>query len=341
MAGYILGLYPEFACLADRCPATCCSGWKIIIDIQAFQRFHQIPDEKLRQDILGSIVEQEDVLRFVNRSNGDCAMLDTDGLCRIQRNTEESMLCHTCRKYPRLSANLPQPDGEMGIWLSLAASCPVVAEYILDGQVTWFRMDAAGNMRELSAEQAIELADFTGLSENSRWMQSLDGSDASCVRLDPARCFDVFVDIAMEALDVMIQFAGIPYLEGSFDLYDAEEPDMEKFHSFFEETQAQWQPFVRQYTYYRFPSRYLEFPAEELRDRVRQVQGELLLMRVMLCSRYCLSGGLNRADWLDIIHWVYRFCVHGECMAKKVHDMFVSWSIDWLQMVYQNVRLQL
>lgn len=332
MAGYILGLYPEFSCLADRCPATCCSGWKIVVDDKAYQRFDQLSNESLRRDIMGNIVEQDGVFRFANRSNGDCAMLDTDGLCRIQRNTQESMLCNTCRKFPRLSADLSQQD--MGIWLSLAASCPVVAEYILDGRVDWLYMDADGHTSALSSGQETALAETTGWSAQGRRIERLEQTVSHPKTMDIEKCFDAFVDIAMDVLDVVIQCSGVSYLEGSFDWYDAEVPDLEIFQSFFAKTRKDWQQFVQQYSCYRYPSRYLEFPQEEVQDRIRQVQGELLLMRVMLCSRYCVNGLLKRTDWMEILHWVYRFCAHGERTAEKIHEMFVSWNMYLFQMIY-------
>lgn len=317
MAGYILGLYPEFSCIADQCPSTCCSGWRIVVDREAYKRFCQIEDTMLRQDILGNLINKDGELRFRNRTNGDCAMLDADGLCRIQRQAQEQTLCNTCRKFPRLTANLSQGEQEDGvnIWLSLAASCPVVAEYILDGQVIWLRLESKGQIHSASVQEIEELAELVGMPNIiSKSVQQLDLTEQ----------FDSFVDIVMDVLDLMLHSPGIPYLEDSFDLYDAEEVDLEQFRAFFETTQEVWQQFIEQYTYYRYPSRYLEFPQETLEERNQQVQGELLLIRIMLCSRYCVKGILVKKDWLDILLWVYRFCVHGKTMEEKVHALFVS-----------------
>ena len=135
MDGVVLKYYREFSCLADRCEATCCAGWKIVVDPEAYERFQKIEPEWLRGDILSHIHKKESVYCFENLAGGRCAMLDEDGLCRIQRNTSEEMLCNTCRKFPRLTAAI---NGD--IWISLAASCPAVSRYLLHDSVEWITL---------------------------------------------------------------------------------------------------------------------------------------------------------------------------------------------------------
>lgn len=55
MDGVVLKYYREFSCLADRCEATCCAGWKIVVDPEAYERFQKIEPEWLREDILSHI----------------------------------------------------------------------------------------------------------------------------------------------------------------------------------------------------------------------------------------------------------------------------------------------
>lgn len=328
MVGYVLSLYPDFSCIADRCPATCCSGWKITVDPESYQRFVQLSDDKLRQDILANLVEQDGVFRFANQQDGACAMLDADGLCRIQRNTREEMLCHTCRKFPRITAEI---SGEDIVCLSLAVSCPVVAEYILDGSVAWWWLDEARQVHPLSPLQEERLRKMTDMPVIADWVD---------VVWKPSALLDHYVDLALDALDILLRFPEISYLEHSFDLYELESPDMDAFAAFFSVTEKEWQVFVKHYITYRYPSRYLEFQAEDSVERNRQIQGELLLMRIMLCSRYVLRGSCTRTDYLEILHWVYRFSAHGQLMAEQVHGLFISWKGQYLQTVYQNICLQ-
>lgn len=81
---YVFGNYMDFKCLAGNCQTTCCSGWKIVVDREAYERFKNLENKSLRADILSNIVEKDDVHSFKNRTNGDCAMLDGDGLCRYR-----------------------------------------------------------------------------------------------------------------------------------------------------------------------------------------------------------------------------------------------------------------
>lgn len=326
MAGYVLSLYPNFSCIADRCPATCCSGWKITVDQESYHRFAQISDDELRQDILENLVEQDGTFRFANRQNGDCAMLDADGLCRIQRKTREEMLCHTCRKFPRITAEI---SGYDLVCLSLAASCPVVAGYILDGSLAWLWLDESGQLHSLSHLQWERLQKITAMPVVEDWTETV---------WKPSALLDHYVDLALDVLDVLVRFPEIPYLEHSFDLYELENPDMDRFTAFFSEMEQAWHAFAEHYIIYRYPSRYLEFQTEDSRERNRQIQGELLLMRIMLCSRYVLLGSCTHTDWLEILHWVYRFSAHGQVMAEQVHELFVFWEEEYFQTIYQNVR---
>lgn len=122
-----LDIYKNFRCLAGGCPRDCCSGWRIDIDEKSLERFRNLENESLRRDVLGHIVRKKGHTCFSMTPEGKCSMLDPDGLCRIQRNTSEEMLCITCRKFPRLIYYTKD-----GIFLSMSASCPVVARYLIN-----------------------------------------------------------------------------------------------------------------------------------------------------------------------------------------------------------------
>ena len=258
MDGVVLKYYREFSCLADRCEATCCAGWKIVVDPEAYERFQKIEPEWLREDILSHIHKKEGVYCFENLAGGRCAMLDEDGLCRIQRNTSEEMLCNTCRKFPRLTAAI---NGD--VWISLAASCPAVSRYLLHDSVEWITLQG----------------------------------ERIC-------------------------------LEDSFDFYEREndEAACDLIRRFVANTGQWWKQYYDNYMRYRILSRYLEYPQEMNTERIHQVLGELLLLRVICCSRFACRGSLGEQDILDAIHWVYRFSAHGKQMGQRVHQMYVGWS---------------
>ncbi|MCH5267044.1 MAG: flagellin lysine-N-methylase [Lachnospiraceae bacterium] len=316
MQTIILELYDTFSCMAGDCPATCCAGWKIVVDNKDYERFQQMEPAPIRDDILSHIEERNGEYCFQNDSIGRCAMLDSDGLCRIQKNISEKALCNTCRKFPRLTA---QVDGKL--WISMMASCPVVAKYLLTKKVQWRYTDVSDGQQLLSGlpmwkDSENVLADFRKTINNNSFT------------------FEKFVDVAMDCLDVLLRFPECPYLEDSFDCYQEEGNQTEMLSAFLQGTRTEWQLFFTNYCCYRIPGRYIEYPIEKPQTRVKQVLGELLIMRVILCSRYKVRNGLKETDWLEVLHWVYRFCVHGQKMGQQIHEMFLRWDIEMLQLAY-------
>lgn len=69
------------------------------------------------------------VEQWFNQEDGDCKLLDKDGLCAIQRSLGEDALCDTCRRYPR------HVEEFRGVreW-SLSLSCPEAARIILENK---------------------------------------------------------------------------------------------------------------------------------------------------------------------------------------------------------------
>ncbi len=37
--------YKKFSCIADKCEATCCAGWQIVIDDEALKRYKKVSGE--------------------------------------------------------------------------------------------------------------------------------------------------------------------------------------------------------------------------------------------------------------------------------------------------------
>lgn len=235
-------------------------------------------------------------------------MLDEDGLCRIQRNTSEEMLCNTCRKFPRLTAAI---DGE--VWISLAASCPAVSRYLLHDPVEWITLQG----------ERICLEDLSLWKEGMRALQLLS---TAYPHMEPE--FDLFVNVSMDCLDIVLAFPECRYLEDSFDFYEQENDEVarDSMCRFVANTDKWWQQYFDNYMRYRILSRYLEYPQETNTERLCQVLGELLLLRVICCSRFVCRGSLGEQDILDAIHWVYRFSAHGKRMGQRVHQMYVGWS---------------
>lgn len=114
--------YDNFTCTADRCPATCCAGWQIVIDEKSLEKYNHVQGEfgiRLQK----SIDWEEGVFHQYNRR---CAFLNEENLCDLYRELGAESLCDTCRLYPRHVEEFEEVRE-----FSLSLSCPVAAEMIL------------------------------------------------------------------------------------------------------------------------------------------------------------------------------------------------------------------
>ncbi len=114
--------YDNFTCIADRCPATCCAGWQIVIDEKSLEKYNHVQGEfgiRLQK----SIDWEEGVFHQYNRR---CAFLNKENFCDLYRELGAESLCDTCRLYPRHIEEFEEVRE-----FSLSLSCPVAAEMIL------------------------------------------------------------------------------------------------------------------------------------------------------------------------------------------------------------------
>lgn len=113
--------FSEFSCLASRCPDTCCQGWAIQIDKKTLKRYKS-ESGSLKKKLSQWVDFQTGNLKF---QDGVCPFLE-QGLCSLQRECGEQMLCRTCRTYPRHAE-------EYGVRreYSLSLSCPEAARLLL------------------------------------------------------------------------------------------------------------------------------------------------------------------------------------------------------------------
>lgn len=120
--------FDQFKCIADKCSESCCKGWQIVIDEVSLDKYKNVSGaigERLASDV--------DYAESCFRQNGrDCAFLNKDGLCDIQSALGESMLCDTCRNYPRHTEEYEDIRE-----LSLSLSCPVAADIMLSQKKPW------------------------------------------------------------------------------------------------------------------------------------------------------------------------------------------------------------
>lgn len=117
--------YERFACIADKCPDTCCAGWQIMIDEDSLKRYGKAEGEFGK--ILENSIDWEEGCFYQN--NKRCAFLNDKNLCDLYLALGEKGFCDTCRNYPR---HVEEFEGLRE--LSLSLSCPVAAEMILSNQ---------------------------------------------------------------------------------------------------------------------------------------------------------------------------------------------------------------
>lgn len=338
--------------MAGDCSDTCCRGWKIVVDEPARKRFEAIADDALRKDILGHMLCRQQEWRFVNRPDGRCSMLDEDGLCRIQRNLDEKALCNTCRKYPRLSGRV---EGQL--WLSMAASCPVVAEYLWQGRLGWMWIEDDGDSYALQGDSGKvlvpakrSLAEKMGNWEKEarvwidlpRWqtvLQKYYRREEETDRLQYTwKRFQLFLNMAEGCAELLSEFPEYHYLPGSFDYFetlpDCVEEILDAVISFDNYFQKRFLDFAEDYFVYRMFGWRLE-QGNISEEAIWQAMGELALLYIISFSRSGVMKCLKEEDILENIRWVYRFCVHGARLTEKIRCFWKdNFSIGQLMTIF-------
>ncbi len=332
MRCYYIDLYTEFSCLAGDCPATCCAGWKIVVDEEAVQRFSLLENEILKNDIFSHIQKKEGEYRFQNMPDGRCSMLDEDGLCRIQRNLEEKDLCHTCRKFPRLSGIVNRQ-----MWLSMAASCPVVAKYLWKQKIKWMQKDAKNSMESVESESFFVVQEglvFYGSQKAEILLRKKEGEGMEGkekllwhVKKQWSR-FSLFLEVVEGIFGLLAEFPEKKYMAEYFRYFEREEQkvveiieDMDAFENIW---QKKIEEFISNYLEYRLFSRHLEYPREAVLDTYCQVLGELSLFYIISFSRFAEKGRLSEEEIVENINQTYRFCAHGKKLSHQVTEWFHS-----------------
>lgn len=130
--------YERFRCVAAACPDSCCAEWEVVVDTETAEKYRALPGDlgtNLRKNLYFS-----DGQWYFSLKDGRCPMWRQDGLCRIQAEQGEALLCATCREFPRIRH-------EYGNFteLQIELSCPEAAKYILETPVQpWILREVPG-----------------------------------------------------------------------------------------------------------------------------------------------------------------------------------------------------
>lgn len=118
--------FKEFNCIGSDCPSTCCEGWGIVIDDEAYEKYRNVKGkfgERLKENIT---IDEDNDRVFTLKGDNTCSFLNENKLCDIYTEIGEEYLCYTCRQYPRYTEEFGNLK-EVGISLS----CPEAARIIL------------------------------------------------------------------------------------------------------------------------------------------------------------------------------------------------------------------
>lgn len=125
--------YDHFKCIADKCPYSCCIGWRVDVDKKSFQKYRKVQG-KMKQKIKECIHRQrgEDIpaSNYGKIKLGEqerCSFLNENDLCDIYIELGEENMCVVCKTYPRSLFKMGQFYER-----SLSITCPEVAHQILN-----------------------------------------------------------------------------------------------------------------------------------------------------------------------------------------------------------------
>lgn len=320
MKFYFLNLYTSFRCLAGNCQDTCCSGWAILVSKEDYARFQNMDLIWLREDILDNIILKKGKYYFKNRENGDCAMLEPDGLCRIERYTSEKDLCNTCRKFPRIYHDF----GELSAF-SMSASCPVVADAICNNALSLFQEMPSGEKIPVSFSDIPfcgQVFAFHGKMQDRRKKQGKD-------RNSYQHFSDLFELFAEWILDILLRTAtplkhAILNLLSYYETESTEENAVRTIEHFCQNQKKEFCPIRDAYFSYRVYSRWIEEPEESVLENYFEVCGELLLLFFFAFLEERRGHDLKKEGWKNMICFSYRFLVHEKEVQKKIHEKFVE-----------------
>lgn len=164
----------KFACIADKCEDTCCSGFTVPIDKYTFTKYEELTDPAFQQELMQKVKKNtkstSDLDYGYINATCDCPFLTENGMCGVQKLLGEQALSSTCSKYPK---HISVIDKKAEKWATL--SCPEIARLALldkDGMTFEENEEPVDAQRDMAnfqlqtntlpmTEYFYELRDFT------------------------------------------------------------------------------------------------------------------------------------------------------------------------------------
>ncbi len=122
---FILADYVKnFQCDGKICNSRCCQDWQVQVDAETWQKYKNDFDA----DFLANFETSAENLTVIKTdTQGKCAFLGADFLCKIQKAHGEIFLSAICSSYPRVTYKISDKIFQQ----SMTLTCPVAAKLIL------------------------------------------------------------------------------------------------------------------------------------------------------------------------------------------------------------------
>ena len=145
-----LNFQKQFKCIGSECSATCCSGWRIILDKDTYKSYKSLPElapfvRKFHDKKISRTSANFGLIKL--RGNGDCPYLTDDLLCNVQLKLGEEALSKTCSSFPRT-------HGENGSTVTehLSLGCPEVVKLLFNEKTLALQVANATNTTDSFAK---------------------------------------------------------------------------------------------------------------------------------------------------------------------------------------------
>ena len=92
-------IYDSFVCTEDRCPESCCRGWRIHIDDKTVQKYLEM--KGMKGVCIRLFMHIDDYMPYFSKKAIRCPLLTLDWHCAIQRHIGVQCMPEICRRFPR------------------------------------------------------------------------------------------------------------------------------------------------------------------------------------------------------------------------------------------------
>lgn len=123
--------FNNFECIGSLCEDHCCKEWVISIDKSTYKKYEKEKNKEFKEVFKNGVVKVKDGGKHnyavINLKNDNtCPFLDNKRLCSIYKIMGSKNMCHTCKVYPRYSAQV----GDI-IQKTISLSCPEACRKVL------------------------------------------------------------------------------------------------------------------------------------------------------------------------------------------------------------------